>query len=49
MNDLDFTKIMWAGTECILITARETRQAIILTKYEIEELNKTFKEELTQK
>ena len=40
MNNLDFTKIKWAGSNCILITARETRQAIILTEYEIKELNK---------
>jgi hypothetical protein len=51
MNDLDFTKIRWAGTDCILITMRPTRQAIILTKHEIEELNKVFnkKEGLTNK
>ena len=42
MNDLDFTKIRWAGTDCILITARGTRQSMILTKYEIEELVKEF-------
>jgi len=41
----DFTKIRWAGGDCILITIRETRQAIILTEYEIEQLNKEFKKE----
>jgi hypothetical protein len=40
MNNLDFTKIKWAGLDCILITARDTRQAIILTKYEIKEMIK---------
>jgi hypothetical protein len=40
MNNLDFTKIKWAGTDCILITARHTRQTIILTKYEIKEMIK---------
>ena len=42
MNNLDFTKIRWAGDNCILITARDTRQAIILSSYEIECLNKEF-------
>lgn len=42
MNNLDFTKIRWAGGDCILITARDTRQAIILTKYEIECLIKEY-------
>lgn len=39
---LDFTKIRWAGGNCILITIRETRQAIILTEYEIESMLKVF-------
>ena len=45
MNNLDFTKIKWAGDDCILITARDTRQAIILTRYEIEQINKELKKE----
>ena len=44
MNNLDFTKIRWAGYDCILITARDTRQSVILTKYEIKQLNEKFKE-----
>lgn len=42
MNNLDFTKIRWAGSNCILVTARDTRQAIILTEYEIKKLLKEF-------
>ena len=43
MNNLDFTKIKWAGDNCVLITARDTRQAIILTEYEIRQLNEELK------
>ena len=45
MNNFDFTKIKWAGEICILITDRMTREAIILTKHEIENLNKVLASE----
>ena len=40
---LDFTKIKWGGQDCVLLTVRETRQAIILTRYEIEQLSEELK------
>lgn len=49
MNNLDFTKIRWAGGDCILITARDTRQAIILTRYEIECLIKEYSSNTNKK
>ena len=42
MKNFDFTKIKWAGEICILITDRMTREAIIFTKHEIENLNKVL-------
>ena len=46
----DFTKIKWAGEDCILITTSENHNArlpiLILTKYDIEKIIKEWKKEL---
>ncbi len=35
----DFTVIRWAGTDCILVTERETQRVLCLLKeYEVREL-----------
>lgn len=42
---LDFTKIKWAGSDCILITEREhcKEPVLILDLNDIKRLNKEFK------
>ncbi len=41
----DFTKIKWAGSDCILVTIREHSRepVLILDSYEIEQLIKEWK------
>ena len=45
---MDFSKIIWAGEDCILITERENHNPkypiLILTKQDIKRINKEFKE-----
>jgi hypothetical protein len=46
---MDFTKIRWAGEEVLLVTTTESNNPripiLILTKQDIEKLNKEFKNE----
>ena len=43
---MDFTKIRWAGSNCILITTIDNHNSrlpiLILSEYDIEELNKEW-------
>ena len=45
MSTIDFTKIKWAGMDCILITIREKAKepVLILDKADIDRLNKEWK------
>lgn len=43
---LDFSKIKWAGMDCILVTNRDEcrKPLLILDKYDLEKMNKLFLE-----
>ncbi len=45
MGTIDFTKVKWAGMDCILITIREKAREpiLILDKADIQRLNEAWK------
>ena len=47
MTTLDFTKIRWAGSDCILVTVREhcREPVLILDANDIKELKKEWENE----